>query len=196
VNDERARLFVALELPEEVRAAIVRWRACALGGELAVALAPVAAESLHVTLCFLGAVPVGSVGAIGDACATAVAGEGTDLPLLALGEPVWLPPRRPRVLGVMVCDPSLALARVQAALSRALADGGWYQPETRPFLAHATAARAGREQRLRAVTLPAPPAMGFEAERVTLFRSRLGAGGARYEPLRVVDINRARPPSV
>jgi 2'-5' RNA ligase len=190
VNDERARLFVALELPEEVRAAIVRWRASGLGREVAVALAPVAAESLHVTLCFLGAVPVGSVGAIGDACATAVAAEGSDLPSLALGEPVWLPPRRPRVLGVMVSDPSLALARVQAALSRVLVDGGWYRPEERPFLAHVTVARAGRGEHVRAVPLPAPPAMGFEGERVTLFRSRLGAGGARYEPLRVVALLR------
>jgi RNA 2',3'-cyclic 3'-phosphodiesterase len=190
VNDERARLFVALELPETVRAAIVRWRARALGGELAVALRPVAAESLHVTLCFLGAVPVGAVGAIGDACLAAVAAEGADLPRLELSEPVWLPPRRPRVLGVGIADFCGALVRVQSSLSRALIDGGWYRPEERPFLAHVTVARAGRKEHPRAVPLPAPPAVGFEGERVTLFRSRLGGGGARYEPLRVVELLR------
>jgi 2'-5' RNA ligase len=137
-------------------------------------------------------VPVGAVDAIGDACSAvvAVAGDGIDLSPLALGEPVWLPPRRPRVLGVVVSDPSRALARVQSALSRAMVDGGWYQPETRPFLAHVTAARAGREERLRAVSLPAPQAMGFVGERVTLFRSRLGGGGPHYEPLRVVELLR------
>jgi len=44
----KERLFVALELPEDVRVALVAWRPRDGG------LRPVAAESLHVTLAFLG----------------------------------------------------------------------------------------------------------------------------------------------
>ena len=52
MNGERVRLFVALELPEPVRDALVAWRAAVLAD--VPALRAVARKSLHVTLCFLG----------------------------------------------------------------------------------------------------------------------------------------------
>jgi RNA 2',3'-cyclic 3'-phosphodiesterase len=178
-SPERIRLFVALELPDAVRAALVRWRDSAL----VPALRPVPGESLHVTLCFLGSLPSADVPAIGDACAVAVAGE-RPLPL-AVGSVAWLPRGRPQVLSVAIDDPSGELAHRQAALSGVLVAGGWYRPESRPFLAHVTVARVRRGERLRAAQLVAPPELGFSASRVTLFRSHLGAGGVRYEALRV-----------
>ena len=50
LKSPRARLFVALELPEEVRAQIVAWQARELADP---ALRPVRPESLHMTLVFL-----------------------------------------------------------------------------------------------------------------------------------------------
>ena len=83
------------------------------------------------------------------------------------------------------------LAAVQSVLARALADGGFYEPETRPFLAHVTVARVPREARLRPQELPAPEAMRFNGTTVTLFASRLGKGPARYEALASVTLRPA-----
>jgi 2'-5' RNA ligase len=187
-GEERARLFVALELPASARDTLVQWRAAALRDVHGLRL--VGAEDLHATLCFLGSRPAGEIEAIAAACGV-VAGEPPVQS--ALGEPVWLPRRRPRVLAVELSDASGALARLQAALSWALVTGGWYAPESRPFLAHVTVARvAGREGRVRPVRLPSPPAdLDVRCSRVTLYRSRLGAGRARYEPLSVVELGSA-----
>jgi 2'-5' RNA ligase len=184
--DERARLFVALELPASTRDILARWRGAVLR-EIG-ALRPVPVEYLHATLCFLGSRSVREIDEIAEACRV-VAGE----PAVAsqLGEPLWLPRRRPGVLAVALEDPEGGLARVQAALSSALVAGGWYAPESRPFLAHVTVARVAKNARVRAAALEPPPAAAVSCSRVTLYRSRLGSGGARYEPLSVVELGSA-----
>ncbi len=89
-------------------------------------------------------------------------------------------------------DPDGALARIQATLSAALARGGWYAPESRPFLAHVTVARvAAKGGRFRPAPSPAPPAVEVRCSRVTLYRSRLGSAGARYEPQATVELGSA-----
>jgi len=176
-SPERFRLFVGLELPDAVRSALGRWR----DSVLVPTMRPVPSESMHVTLCFLGSVPAAEVIVIGDACAVALAGQ-RPVPL-GVGSVAWLPRRRPQVLSVAVDDPSGGLAGRQAALSEALAAGGWYRPESRPFLAHVTVARVRRGQRMRAAQLVAPPELGFSGSRVTLFRSH---PGSRYEPLATI----------
>lgn len=189
---ERARLFAALDLPEPARLALIDWRAPLLAREpeLLRAVAPVA---LHVTLCFLGHVAVEEADAIGAAVVrTAAAAEAREL---SLGAPLWLPRRAPRVLAVAVGDGRGELARLQAELSRALADGGWYEPEGRPYLPHATVARVrarGNDRAARGLErapLPGVPALTFDGAAVSLYRSWLGAGGARYEPLVRVDLS-------
>jgi 2'-5' RNA ligase len=190
VSDERARLFVALELPVAARGALARWREGVLRGGRG--LRPVAADSLHVTLCFLGWRAVDEIEAIGAACEVAASQAP---PELSFGDAVWLPARRPRVLAVELDDPGGELAGVQAELSKALQAGGWYAPEPRGFLAHVTVARLGKGARARPRELPAVPALDFTAPAVTLLRSRLGPGGAQYEPLRRVELGSAPGPS-
>jgi len=181
---ERVRLFVALELPAAVRDALAEWRLRAAGEERW--LRSVRAEDLHVTLCFLGWRIESEIPAILEACSVVGAG---GVARLRLGKALWLPPRRPRVLAVELDDLDGRLAAVQAALSRALSAGGWYAPEARPFLAHVTVARVAKGARPPRGELPAPPALALDGSRVTLFRSRLGAGGARYEGLGVVELD-------
>jgi 2'-5' RNA ligase len=178
LSTDRARLFVALELPDAARAGLVAWRSGALGALPGLRALP--PEALHVTLCFLGSRDVGEIEPIAAACSSAAhdAPDG-----LSLGEPAWLPRRRPRVVTVSVQDPRGELATMQASLSETLHAGGWYEPEQRPFLGHVTVARVPRGERMRALELPAPPALSLDGARVTLFRSRLGRGGARYEAL-------------
>ena len=180
---EQARLFVALELPPDVVAALAQWRSDRLAG--VEGLRPTGPESMHVTLCFLGALSVDAVDLIATACELAA---GCPRPALVVGEPLWLPARRPRVLAVSIEDRGDGLATVQRTLSEALVAGGWYVPEDRPFLPHVTIGRSPRTGRLARVPLPAPAPLGFVGSSVVLMRSRIGGTGARYERLHEVAL--------
>jgi 2'-5' RNA ligase len=184
-GSERARLFVAIDLPRAARAALERWRREALRGVDGLRL--VAPEALHATLCFLGWRSVGEIEQIGAVCARAL-GERAPPPL-GFTEPLWLPRRRPRVLAVGLEDRSGDVGEIQAAVSTAMSAGGWYEPETRRFLPHVTVARVAGRARVRPVDLAAPRAEDFDAASVTLYRSRLERTGARYEPLRTVEFS-------
>jgi len=178
----RARLFVALELPEPVRAALVAWRAPLLR-ELG-ALRAVAPAALHVTLCFIGwreEASIASIAAIVERCAE-TCGEVSGLSLDE--EPLWLPPRRARALTLGLADGDGRLGALRAELAGRLARDGWHEPETRPYLPHVTVARVRAGKVVpRRVTLPPAPALAFEGAAVVLYRSRLERAGARYEPL-------------
>ena len=183
---QRVRLFVALELPREVRDALVRWRD--LIRDSGKSLRPIGAENLHATLCFLGWHSSDEIEAIRAACGIVAA---QPAPELGLGDGIWLPPRRPRVLAVSLKDGSGSLSALQAALSGALAAGGWYEPEKRPYLGHVTVARAARGFRQPRAPLPPIPALDFLAARVALYRSRLLHAGAHYEPLARIEFSTA-----
>lgn len=178
------RLFVALELPDSVRAELARWRLPVL--QRYSELRAVRDEALHVTLCFLGAQPVAAVPEIAAACRAACAGAGPAS--LALGPALWLPRRRPRVLAVQLMDGAGALGAIQARLAGRLAGGGWYHPEQRAFLPHVTVARVRSGGRVRAAALEAAAPLEFAGDAVTLYRSQLGAGGSRYSPLAQVRL--------
>jgi 2'-5' RNA ligase len=176
---ESARLFVALELPEEVRAALVEWQWQALARRAD--LRAVAPEALHATLAFLGHRPVGEVEAIGDTVARALRGHAPAR--LAPRAVVGVPRRRPRLFAVDLSDPDGQATMLHAAISEALSEGGFYEPERRRFWPHVTVARVGRAERQAARITVSPPADEFVAREVVLYRSRLGRGPASYEAL-------------
>ena len=94
----KARLFVALDLPESARGALVAWQRREVAPLEGVrAIRP---EALHVTLAFLGWWPAGDADRIGELVRGAAAPVGE----LVLGGVAWLPPRRPRVLAVDLVD--------------------------------------------------------------------------------------------
>jgi 2'-5' RNA ligase len=171
------RLFVALDLPDEARKALVRFRDAAADP---VVWRPLREESFHVTLAFLGH--------RADEDVERIAGVLRALPpwnppRLALADGLLLPARRARVLTVALTDPDGALAARQAAVSAALAEAGLYEPEARPFRAHVTVARLRSGARPPRSLEAAPEPLPFTAGAVTLYRSRLARGGAVYEPL-------------
>jgi 2'-5' RNA ligase len=169
------RLFVALELPADVRSALAGWAAVAAPA----AMRRVPADNLHVTLAFLGARAAPDA----EAVRGLLGGLVRPLGALAVGGALWLPPRRPGVLAVAL-QAGPALAQLHADLVAALAEAIGFEPERRALRPHVTVARARREGRPRAAALdPPPPALTFEPEALVLYRSHTGPGGARYEPL-------------
>jgi 2'-5' RNA ligase len=159
-------------LPPRVTAALHGWAQEAAGG-----LRVLPAESLHVTLAFLGERPGEQAGAIGAALAPAGV-EGTAL-ALSLRRPAAL--GRGHALAIDLHDAGGACAALQARVADRLGAIGAYAPEERAFRPHVTVARGDR---VSVRGLPAVPEVGpFGGEAVALLRSHLGGGPARYEPL-------------
>ena len=189
---DKARLFVALDLDDEARRALARWRDGIVSSHPG--LRPMASEALHVTLCFLGTHAIGDVDAIAadlDAItSTCAIGLGAPITGLRLGAAMWLPRRRPAVLAAAIDDETGALARVQSAIANGLRAGDWCRPEARPFLAHVSVARVAGDASTRAIPAPPPPppVRLAEAATVTLYRSHLSSGGSRYEAVRIVSV--------
>jgi RNA 2',3'-cyclic 3'-phosphodiesterase len=178
---DRVRLFVALEVPDRVRARLARWARDAVGGDAALRL--VAADSMHLTLAFLGHRPADEVEPLGAAVAGAGGAAVAGPVRLRVGEALWLAPRRPHVLTVAVDDPESAAAALYDALWERLEALG-HEREKRAFRPHVTVARVRHGARVRPRELPAPPGASFTAPALTLFRSHLGGGRpARYEAL-------------
>ncbi len=189
LKSPRARLFVALDLPEAVKAGIEEWGANALADP---ALRPVPRQSLHVTLAFLGWRALKEV----DRIAATVRESVGPAPLVELRDPEPRPPRgRPRLFALPALSPGAEL--LQAALQERLVEGGFYEPERRPYWPHVTVARVRPETRgsKRPALVLAPPGRlppgmseAFLGVRMTLYRSELQPTGARYVPLAQVKL--------
>lgn len=178
----RLRLFAALELPPPAIAALEAFRDHAADPAV---WRPVPSRSLHVTLAFVGATDADRVEALGAALRSAAPGPA---PRLALDGALLLPPRRPRVLCAAIDDLDGRLRALQARVSDALAATGAYTPEARPFRPHVTVARVRPGARAPRTAGAAPERVEFHGVAVTLFASRLGRGGAVYEPLVRLDL--------
>jgi RNA 2',3'-cyclic 3'-phosphodiesterase len=177
-------MFVALDLPEQARAELAAWRDTLIEGRAD--LRPVAPEALHVTLVFLG----WQDEAAAQAIAAAAFRGAPPAPVLRAAGIRPLPPRDPRLFALDLEDREGRASAVQADISEALAAGGWYRPEKRPFWPHVTLARVKRKER-RVPPLPdspAPPSEAFRASELTLYRSTLRPQGALYEPLAGVEL--------
>ncbi len=185
----RVRLFVALDLPEEMREGIVAWGQEALADQ---ALRPVAPESLHVTLAFLGYQSEREV----ERIAATVRESAAPAPWVELRDPEPRPPRgRARLFALPAISPGTEA--LQAGLEQRLVEAGLYQPEKRPFWPHVTVARVrpeARGSRRPAVVSEPPGAIPAELSeprisvRMTLYRSVLQPTGAHYVPLAQVEL--------
>jgi len=174
-------MFVALDPPEDARAALTAWRDSLVEGRRD--LRPVGPEALHVTLVFLGWQDEAAAEAIATATFDAL-GEAR-VPRLSAGAVRRLPPRDPRLFALDLEDEGARAVALQAAVSDALEAGRWYRPEKRPFWPHVTLARVKRGER-RVPPLaeaPPPPPEAWSPAALTLYRSTLRPQGALYEAL-------------
>ena len=158
------------------------------------------AQSLHLTLCFLGNRPVGEIEALARRCALhrrRVRAVGRGAAVAPAAAPARARGRDPR--------PRRAAAARARARQRGAREASAWQPERRRFRPHVTLARVrggslgarrAREvsiggavdrSRPRRVSLeqplPATPQLSFAAEAIVLYRSWLAPDGASYEAL-------------
>ena len=189
LKSPRARLFVALDLPDDVRAGLVDWQQTALADP---ALRPVKPESLHITLVFLGYQAEKDVKKISKA-AFDVDAQAPAVEIVA--DPVGVPRNRPRLIALDArSEETVAL---QKQVEENLVAEGFYEPEKRPYWPHLTMARVRPEApgsrkpaQIRNQPHPLPEHMFrfFRPARLVLFKSHLRRTGAEYESLAELEL--------
>lgn len=197
LKSPRARLFVALDVPDQVRDGLAGWQQRGLSDA---ALRPMRPEALHVTLVFLGYQAEKQIPRIVEILDAA---GPRPVELRFDPDPSPIPKGRPRLYAVG--GKSEAATKLQRELSDALEAARLYEPEKRSFWPHVTVARVrserlppGRGQRRgkgRPRRVAEPPARlpraltePFGAVRVSLYRSNLKPQGAEYVRLHGVDL--------
>jgi 2'-5' RNA ligase len=167
-DDERLRLFLALELPEGISEQLGGWSAERLeGGRVP--------DSFHITLAFLGTRSrselAGILEALRGAAASAIPFTLTQVRY-----------RETRSVGMLVLeDPSGEATRLAEDVQRRLEELGVYRREARPWLPHVTVLRFRERPRL---SPPLPEIEPFAPSGAAAFLSRLHRSGARYEVLK------------
>jgi 2'-5' RNA ligase len=176
------RAFLALEIPERVRAELAASRE-ALRAELPRARW-VRPEGQHLTLKFLGETPPAMLEAIAADLAPRLAGLGAVLAQLH-GSGFFPSPARPRV--AWLGGSAEGIGPVVETVER-VAEAHGFPREQRPWSLHVTQARLERPWPQGPVDRFLAWGSGlrlepFRCEEVVLFGSRLERGGAVYTPL-------------
>ncbi len=190
---ELVRSFIAIEIPSEVRAQLA-----ALEEKLKARRHPcvkwVDPQSVHLTLKFLGSVPVDTIPQIVEAATRRT--EPLSPFSLQIGGtgafPGW---QRPQVVWVGIRGEIARLAALQKELEVALSPLG-FPPESRAFSPHLTIGRlrdrASLEDRRRfgqwaqSVELESSPS--FEVHALGLMKSELTLNGPVYSKLAAVEL--------
>jgi 2'-5' RNA ligase len=190
------RLFLALDLPEAVRSSLDA--AAAPARALGTKVRWVRAESLHLTLVFLGERPAAQVDAISTRVG-AVCGAHAPFALRVAGMGCFPSPSRPRVLWAGLAGEIDALKALQRGVLDALVRAGLATPDAR-FDPHLTLGRVRDEVQPgprstlgRAwVALPSPVLPPIAVRACHLMRSELGRGGALYTAVRTFPLSAAQ----
>ena len=196
IPQDHVRLFVACEVPDDVKEAIGETIE-GLRKKSGPAVRWIKPEGVHVTLKFLGEVPVRKLPAVKLAIQEAVVGHSPfELEFSNIG--TFGGREGLRIMWVGIAGDVLRLEALVRAVNAALAVVG-FEPERRPFRPHLTLGRVrdeiGTRQRAEievAVGKTGVPGVSWRTSQVSLMRSKLGTGGASYEvlatfPLRVVQ---------
>jgi RNA 2',3'-cyclic 3'-phosphodiesterase len=181
------RLFIAAELPADVKAELAATQA-----RLRRSASPVvwvAPGAMHLTLRFLGEADAELVPDLRAAISAALASH-PPMPLRLSGLGAFPNERRPSVVWVGLDGSVAALGLAQAGVEAALRSLG-FAPDSKPYHPHLTLGRvrreASREQREQLgdalQALPAPAPLAWTIERVILFRSMLHSTGPVYTEL-------------
>jgi RNA 2',3'-cyclic 3'-phosphodiesterase len=183
------RAFIAIELPAAILAEVEQVEARLKPQVPADTVRWVKADSIHLTLKFLGQVPSDQLGLITSALRSAVSLHAPFM--LEISEAGCFPNvHRPRVVWVGVKDDGHHLHALQRAVENSISPLG-YPTEVRDFTPHLTLGRLARDVRQidqkkigDAVQAAAVGSLGhWEVKQVALIRSDLKPTGAEYTVL-------------
>lgn len=183
---ETWRLFIALELPPDVSKTIEQTQSDLKRLVPSRAARWVRLEGIHLTLKFLGDVPVGQVDDLNSALVEAASRHRTfELSMQGMG--CFPDAKRPRVLWLGVTGDMPQLRALQADVEKHISPLG-YPPESRRFSPHLTLARADRRAsredlaRLGKLSEDHDPGhlISWRVDTVSLMRSQLKPSGAVY----------------
>lgn len=134
----------------------------------------------HLTLLFLGDLEVGAGLRMADALKVPLSA----LPpfTVSLGSADWFPAASHPVVLALRADAAASLRALAAAVREAAMATG-LAVDARPFRAHVTLARLGRQGRARPVLPPSPATALLSVRDVVLFESVPGSSGRHYEPV-------------
>ena len=187
MSDERVRAFVAVKPAADLR------RACAdvAAAGRVLPMRWVRPDSVHLTLKFLGNVPVDAVPAIHQALRQAAAGLAP-FSVVARGLGCFPNTTRPRVLWMGLDDPRRDLLQLQRRIESTLAAVGIPAAE-RLFQPHMTLARARRTRPVTELDAFLSAYRGHTfghlvVSEIHLMRSDLHAKGAVHIPLHAVAL--------
>jgi 2'-5' RNA ligase len=190
------RLFIGVELDEEVKAACAD-AAAQLRRRLTELRADVTArwvdpENLHITVWFIGEVNDERARAIRSVLQPGFAMPAFDLAVRGSG--AFPPSGRPRVFWVGVAEGHASMEQLFQGVKARLVPIG-FEAEKRVYSPHVTIARVkeagrGAARQVRDALAGVPADCGSSRVRaVTLFHSRLSPRGSKYEPLLRVPLS-------
>ena len=172
------RLFVAAELPEEMREALAETSALLRGRVRGRYVAP---DSFHVTLAFLGNVEPYRVNDASEALERGCAGHSAFT--LSLGDLGCFGKRSKATLWQGFKDTDALSELAETVRMELRAEGFTF--DAKPFVGHVTLMRAAD---MTAGELPTPAHAAGSVSNVTLFKSDLSGPRPVYTPLHVVEL--------
>lgn len=183
------RAFIAIELPEAILAELGNIEARLKPQVPHDAIRWVKADSIHLTLKFLGQVPSDQLGLITSSLRTAAAAHAP-FTLEVKGAGCFPNIHRPRVVWVGILEKEHRLHALQRAVENAIAPLG-YPTEIRDFTPHLTLGRVARDVRQTdqkkigdTVQAAGVGSLGkWEVRQVALIKSDLKPSGAEYTTL-------------
>jgi 2'-5' RNA ligase len=188
------RLFVAIEVPPEILAVVTETQQTLKRTIPASAVKWTQPHGIHLTLKFLGDVPVDHIKDIVTGLNEAAL-RYTPFTLYVAGLGCFPNTQRPRVLWLGLTGSVRDLAALQQSVEAGLSPLG-YPTEARAFHPHLTLARASRnaqKDELAAIGKAAECGVGelgdWTVEAISLIRSQLGPGGAVYTREAVIPLD-------
>ena len=173
------RLFVAAELPEEIREALAETSALLRGCVRGRYVAP---NSFHVTLAFLGEVEPHCVNGVCNALERGCAGH-TAFPI-SLGDFGCFGKRSKATLWQGFSNATALTKLAETVRAELRAEG--FRFDEKPFIGHVTLMRSAD---ITTGKLPAPAFAEGTIERIALFSSDLSGPHPVYTPLHAVELS-------
>jgi RNA 2',3'-cyclic 3'-phosphodiesterase len=179
------RTFIAIEIPADLRAAVIDYIKHLREKVPGVSASWSREDNLHLTLKFLGEVPIAQIGDV-SAGASAAARASDPFELILGGSGVFPGRGKPSVLWIGIEDPRGGLHKVQQRLEEECAARGFAR-DARAYHPHLTIARIRKPhgaKNLAAAHMASNfAAQTFIAKELIVFRSELLPEGSRHTPI-------------